>query len=536
MLGIRRRQLLAMTAATAAVSGLGIAQASAQDRKSVMRYVTPNQVNTLDPVMLTATQESTALSVNIYDRLLIFDKTQKDGYGVFDFNKINGELAESYTVSPDGLVMTFKLRQNAKFHDGSPVTADDVKWSLERAVSGNTMSKAQMETGSVTAETKFEVVDAHTFRMTLAKADRLALANLATIYAPIYNSKLAQKNATADDPWAGKWLQANTAGSGAYTVERYVPGQQVVLKRNEDWVSGKKPAFEQVILQTVPDASTRGNLIEKGDADLTLAVQTADFDSLEKSGKAKVQAIPMPTAFTALVFNTKMAPFDNKLVRQAIAAAMPYDDLIRGVVNGRGGKLYGASWTKEPTSFAFPQALPNKLDLDLAKKKLSDAGFPNGFETTLSYGADRAELADLAAPLIQEALGKIGIKIRIEKMPAPQFAEAVTQKSKPLTFQQSLAYFPSTEYFFRVFLSGPSRWNFSSWANADVDATLPKLRYEADQAKFEAESKRLIGLMAEEEPMVLLWQPTLNIAMSQTLKGFTLWYHRSADFRELSRA
>jgi peptide/nickel transport system substrate-binding protein len=535
MLEITKRQFLAGTAAAATVLATGVNGASAQDRRSVIRYVTPNQVNTLDPVMLTATQESVALSVNTYDRLLVFDRIQKGDYGVFDFNKIKGELAESYEVSADGLVFTFHLRQNAKFHDGTSVSADDVKWSLERAVSGGNLSKAQMETGSITADAKFEVIDKLTFRMTLARADRLALANLATIYAPIYNSTLAKQHATPEDPWANAWLQANTAGGGAYTVERYVPGQQVSLKRYEDWVSGKKPAMERVILQTVPDASTRRNLIERGDADLTLAVQTADFESLEKGGKAKVAALPMPTAFTALVFNTKMAPFDNVLVRQALAAAMPYDALIKGVVNGRGGKLYDASWTKQPDNAAFPQPMPNRLDLDLAKRKLTEAGFPKGFETTLSYGADRAELADLAAPLIQEALAKIGVNVKIEKMPAPQFAEAMTQKTKPLTFQQSLAYFPSPEYFFRVFLSGPSRWNFSSWANPDVDKSLPVLRYEPDAAKYDAEAKRLIGVMAEEEPMVLLWAPTLNIAMSPSLKGFTLWYHRSADFRELSR-
>ena len=115
---------------------------------------------------------------------------------MFDRTKIRGELAESYEVSPDGLKITFKLR-DAKWHDGTPVTADDVKWSLDRAVSAKSLSKGQLGTGSLTTPDQFVVVDARTMTVTLPKPDRLALSNLATPLAPIFNSKLAKQHATA---------------------------------------------------------------------------------------------------------------------------------------------------------------------------------------------------------------------------------------------------------------------------------------------------------------------------------------------------
>jgi peptide/nickel transport system substrate-binding protein len=112
------------------------------------------------------------------------------------------------------------LRKDTKFQDGSPVTAEDVKWSLDRAVTAPVLGKAQLLTGSLTSADQFKVIDTLTFEVTLPKPDRLALPNLATIYPIIFNSKVAKANATADDPWAIGWLKEHTAGSGAYVILR----------------------------------------------------------------------------------------------------------------------------------------------------------------------------------------------------------------------------------------------------------------------------------------------------------------------------
>ena len=454
MLRTTRRHLMLTAAALTALAGSGT-PASAQSRAETLRYVTGSVVNTLDPVMLGGTPEATALSSSTYDRLLRFDKKPVgDGTFVFDYDHIKGELAEGYELAPDGLTIKLHLRPNALWHDGSPVTADDVKWSFDRAVSAQTMSKAQVATGSLTSPDQMTIVDPHTVQIKLERADRLAVPNLATTYLPMFNSTLAKQHATAEDPWATAWLKDNTAGGGAYTVLNFVPGTQVTLQRNEKWTNGTLPRFKRVILQTVPEAATRSNLLEKGDADLTTGLQAEDLKTLERSAKAKVAATPMPTGFGALIFNTQMPPFDKPEVRRALSHAIPYEALFKAALDGRGVKLFGANWTGQPATADFPQAMPLGTDLEAAKRELAAAGFPGGFETTLSFGLSRASFADPAAALIQESFAQIGVKVKIEKLPDSQMAQAVTEKRLPMLLERSLALFPSTEYFFRIFASG----------------------------------------------------------------------------------
>ncbi len=513
-----------------------VAPASAQPRAETLRYVTAGVVNTLDPVMLGGTPESTALSTSVYDRLLRFDRTPtSEGSYVFEFTKIRGELAERYEVSADGLTITLHLRPKAVWHDGNPVTAEDVKWSLDRAVCAQTMSKAQVSTGSLTSPEQFKVVDPRTVTIKLERPDRLAVPNLATVYAPMFNARLAKQHATAQDPWATEWLKDHTAAGGAYTVQSFEAGKQVVLGRNDAWTNGPKPAFPRLIVQTIPEAATRANLVERGDADLTIGLQGEDLKALAKAGSVKVVSTPMPTGYAALIFNTQMAPFDKPTVRQALALALPYNPLFSAAFDGRGAKLYGASWTGEPPSADFPQALPSHQDLVAAKTKLAEAGFPDGFETTLSYSVSRASFADPAVSLIQEAFAKVGVRLKIEKLPDAQMASAVTEKRLPMLLERSLALFPSTEYFFRIFMSGTSRWNFASWNNAEVNALLPQARYEADERKYEALARKLVGLAADQVPMAFIVKPSYDVVMDRKISGFTTWYHYYPDFRDLKR-
>lgn len=508
----------------------------AQPRAETLRYVTPGVVNTLDPVMLGGTPEATALSTSVYDRLLRFERTPAgDGSYVFDFARIRGELAERYEVSPDGLTITLHLRPDARWHDGSPVTADDVKWSLDRAVGAPSMSKAQAATGSLTDPGQFKVVDARTVTITLARPDRLAIPNLATLYLPMFNAGLARGHATADDPWATAWLKDHTAGGGAYSVQSFEPGRQVTLVRNEAWTNGDRPAFGRLVVQTVPEAATRANLVERGDADITVGLQREDLKALEGSPTAKVVSTPMPTGFAALIFNTRMAPFDDPAVRRALALALPYRAIAEAAFDGRGARLHGASWRGEPPTADFPQALPFDTDLAAAKAKLAEAGYPDGFATTLSYSVSRAAFADPAASLIQEAFGKVGVRVTIEKLPDAQMAAAVTEKRLPMLLERSLALFPSTEYFFRIFMSGTSRWNLSGWANPEVAALLPRAREEADEARSDALARKLVGLAAADVPMAFILKPSYDVVMGKGISGFTTWPHYSPDLRDLKR-
>ncbi|QOZ68281.1 ABC transporter substrate-binding protein [Bradyrhizobium arachidis] len=513
--------------------------ARAQSRAETLRYVTAATVNTLDPNIPGSTREAFALSMSSYDRLVSFGRKQLNGKWVFDLDTINGELAESFSVSSDGLKITFKLRPDAKFHDGSPVTAEDVKWSLDRCVTAPVLGKAQLLTGSLTSADQFKVIDPLTLEVTLPRPDKLALPNLATVYPIIINSKLAKSHATPEDPWALSWLKENEAGSGAYIVETFKPGEQAIAKRNEAWNRGSpdKPAsFKRLIIQSVPEPATRANLVERGDADLVIDLQASDVQALEAKGKLKVISTPQYNAVTFISMNNKIPPFDNVNVRRAVAAALPYDDMFKAALFGRGTPLFGASWADgTPPSGGYPIPQPVKLDLEKARAYLKEAGVPEGFATTFSFNVGQAATAEPMAALVKESLEKIGIKVDIQKLPDAQMSTSINEKKLPFFTEGIVAWLPSTDYFYRNFYTGNQRWNYSSTDNAELEKIAQAARFEADKAKYEAEGKELNAIHFEQMFQVPLWQPAQDAVMVANLDGYVYQFTRQVDYRNLSR-
>ncbi len=510
-------------------------RAMAQTRAETLRYVTGATINTLDLTQPGSTRESFGLSMNIYDRLFSFGRKKLGQFWVFDADAITGELAKGYSISDDKKVITIQLRPDAIWHDGSPVTAEDIKWSLDRHVTSKSLAGPQLSTGSIVSADQFKIVDPHTLTLTLDKPDRLALANLCVCYAIMINSKLAKQHATEADPWAQEWMKTNTAGGGAYTIDSHKPGESTILRRNDKWVSGPLPTVRRIIIQTVPEAATRANLIERGDADLAIDLAASDIPSIEKSAKAKVQSIPQTNGFTHITMNTTMKPFDDVRVRKAIAAALPYDDMFQASIFGRGKKLYGATWTTTPDA-SFPQAMPNRTDLTLAKKLLTEAGYPDGFSTTFAFSTGQAATAEPMAALVKESLAKVGIKVEIQKKPDAEFNTLESDKTMPFFTDAATAWLPYTYYFFYLYFTRDQRWNFSSWKSAGMEDLTLDARYQTDQAKYDDDCRKMIDLFVDQTPLIMLWQPNQDAVMAQSLENYTYEFYRQVDFRMLTRA
>ncbi len=536
---VHSKRVWTAAACLAVVVTSGAPSAHAQTRAETLRYLTGASVNTLDPNIPGSTREAFAVSLSTYDRLVSFGRKQMNGKWVFDLDTIRGELAETFDVSPDGLKITFKLRKDAKFQDGSPVTAEDVKWSLDRVVTAKILGKAQLLTGSMTDASQFKVIDPLTIEVTLPQPDKLALPNLATVYPIIINSKLAKAHVTEDDPWAEKWLKENTAGSGAYVIEQFKPGEQVILKRNDAWnrgPDGKQAFFKRLIVQSVPEPATRASLVEKGDADIVIDLQASDAQALEAKGKLQVISTPQYNAITFISMNNQMPPFDKPDVRRAIAYALPYDDMFKAALFGRGLLLAGATWADgKPPSGAFPIPQPIKLDLDKAKAYLKLAGYPDGFSTTFSFNVGQSATAEPMAALLKESLAKIGIKVDIQKLPDAQMSTQITEKKVPFFAEGIVAWLPSTDYFYRNFYTGNQRWNYSSIDNPELTALAQKARFEADKAKYEEDGKKLNAINFDLMPQIPLWQPSQDAVMAANLAGYTYQFHRQVDYRDLSR-
>src|SRR3989442_1225875 len=185
------------------------------------------------------------------------------------------ELSESWAIAPDGMSVTFKLRRDARFHDGTPVTARDVKWSFDRAVTVGGFPTFQMKAGSLEKPEQFEVVDDFTFRAKFLRKDKMTMPDLAVVVPAVFNAELAKKHATANDPWAMEWLKSNDAGSGAFRLESWKPGQETIYTRFDEWKPGPLPKLKRVIVREVPSAGNRRALLERGDADISFDLPPA---------------------------------------------------------------------------------------------------------------------------------------------------------------------------------------------------------------------------------------------------------------------
>lgn len=533
---IDRRGFLKAGAAVTAISGSALLPGGvrADTRADSVRVLAESAPNSRDPHGDGVSSPSLGAFTNVYDRLVNFDRIEvSPGVYRYDYARFKGELAQSYEERDGGKSLIFRLRPDATFHDGRPVTAADVKWSLDRAVS-LPASKRQLATGSLTQPGQFVVVDPQTLRIDLPRPDRYTLPNLALTFASILNSELVRQHATEADPWATEWVRNNAAGGGAYKVESWTAGQQIVYARFDQWKSGAQPAIRRGIFQVVPAATARVAALEKGDADIALQLPPKDIDALATGSKARVISVPVSTSFRFVAFNSRTKPFDDVRVRRAIAYALPYKALFDGAVFGHGAPLYGAA-SPEPANATFPQPYPYDTDLNRAKALLAEAGLAGGFATTFSYNVGDATIAEPIALLVQEALGKIGVKVTIEKVPAAQWGTLLTEKKVPFYVESSSAWFNDPDYFFRIFFQGDWRWNFGSFENPELAKLLEQARWETDRATYDTLIRRAIAIAFSEVPLAMLWLPSFEVGIQPDLQGFTYYIHGQVDFRPLTR-
>ena len=534
-----RRSFLKGTAATALGAGmlpfLKVLPASAAPG-GVAVVAISQTINSLDLHRSGTNRPSYQIAVNCYDRLVSFgSKTMPDGSLSYDYSVIEPDLAESWELAEDGMSMTFKLRENAVFADGSPVTAADVKWSLDRAVSLGGFPAVQMKAGSLEKPEQFVVVDDKTFRIDFIRPSKLTLPDLAVPVPMIINSKVAKGHATADDPWATDYLHRNTAGSGAYTIARWDPGQQFVYQRNDKWTSGPLPGVQRVVVREVPSQATSRALIERGDVHLAFGIPDKDARELEAKDGVEVVGTPIENCIYCLCPNLAFEPFQDKKVRQAIAYAVPYAEIFKTAAYGQGVPMWGGA-AAEPADIAWPQPFPYSTDLDRARELMAESAHKDGIQTTLSINLSLASWMEPAALMIQENLAKIGIETSVDKIPGANWrTAALVEKRLPLHLENFGGWLNYPDYyFFWAYIKG-HLFNSSNYHNPEVAALVDEtLHMPTDDPEYAPKIKRLIAIAFEDVPRIPLWQPSLNSAMRPSLDGYEYWFHRQLDARKFA--
>jgi peptide/nickel transport system substrate-binding protein len=529
---MRRREFL-KRATAAAIAAPYIRPAGAESRNGTLLELSEAGPNNLDIMGVGTNRPGYEASWNTYDRLLTYGvKKDENGNDHYDYTKFEPELAESWDRGD--MSVTFKLRKDAIFHDGTPVTADDVKWSFDRAVTVGGVPTFQFKAGSLEKKEQFVVVDDHTFRIDFLRKDRLTFPDLAVPTPIVINSGLAKKQATDKDPWAMQWLKNAEAGGGAYMLEKWTPGQEIVFRRFEGWKSGPLPKIARVIWRMVPSAGTRRALMERGDADISVDLPPKDVSEMAEEGKLKVVGTPIENALQYIDMNVKMKPFDNLKVRQAIAYAIPYQKIMDAAMFGRGKPMFGGA--ASVTQADWPQSSPYVTDLDKAKQLLTEAGMPDGFETVLSFDLGAAVINEPICELVQESLGKIGIKVNLNKIPGANWRAEFSKKTLPFTTNVFGGWLNYPEYFFFWNYHGQnSIFNTMSYQNPEMDKLIDAARFETDPQKYNEETQGFIRIAFEQAPRIPLFQPYLDVAMQKNITGYRYWFHRQLDYRQLAK-
>ena len=533
-----RRKFIGSVAATTVAAPAVLSPARAQSRAETLLIVSESGPNNLDIHGVGTNVPGYEASWNCYDRLITHEmKSGPNGIPYYDRDKFKPELAEDMNVGD--MSVTFRLRKDAAFQDGTPVTAQDVKWSLDRAVSVGGFPTFQMRAGSLEKPEQFVVVDDHTVRVDFLRKDRLTVPDLAVIVPCVVNSGLVKKNATAADPWGLEYTKQNTAGSGAYRVTKWTPGTEVIFERNDAWKNGPLPKIRRVIWRMVPSAGNRRALLERGDADISYDLPNKDFVELKSNGKLSIVSMPYSNGIQYIGMNVKQPPFDNPKVRQAIAYALPYQKIMDAVLFGLANPMFGAP-ADAPTEVAWPQ--PHKYNTYLAKARqlLADAGYPNGFETTISFDLGFAVVNEPLCILVQESLGQIGIKTTINKIPGANWRTELNKKTMPLFTNVFSGWLDYPEYFFFWCYDGQnSVFNTMSYQNPDMDRLIDGARTAAavgDTPTYDKDVRGFVDLAYHDMPRIPLFQPYVNVAMQKNISGYQYWFHRRLDYRALVKA
>ncbi|MDQ2701130.1 MAG: ABC transporter substrate-binding protein, partial [Actinomycetota bacterium] len=394
------------------------------DRLVVATAATPT---TLDPEFASSPQDR-EVDISVYDR---FVKLADDGSGSADLAATpEPKMAESWKQSKDGTTFTFKLRKGVKSFQGNELTSEDVIWSWDRVFAQQSHGLFALGVSSVEKDS-YRAVDKYTVEVKLDKPNPLLPVVLATPIpgAVIYDSTEVKKHTTPDDKWGANWLAKNTASFGPYHAKEFIPGQQVVLEANPNYY-GDPVALKEVIMREIPDPANRLALLRSGEADIAQDLNAELRRSLGDQAGVKVQSQPGNLAI-AYGLNNEMAPFDDPKVREAVALALPVDDIIETVYfNDPTARLFkGYVADNFP---GYPDYWPHQpQDVAKAKKLVEDAG-ATGEKVEISYATTYPEHEKIAQ-FIASALKEIGLNPVPTKMTPAKYEEQYWTLSTPMT-------------------------------------------------------------------------------------------------------
>ena len=371
-------------------------------------------LETLDPYNTNSTMNQAAGKA-YYESLYEFDKDLK----------IQPKLATEYSVSPDGLVYTLKLRPGVKFHDGTDFNAEAVKVTFDR-VSNPDNKLARYTQFNRVART--EVIDPLTVRITLKEPFSAFINALAHPSAMIISPAALTKY--------GKEIGLNPVGTGPFKFVEWKPSEYLKVAKFDGYWNKGFPKIDTLTFRTVPDNNTRAAVMQTGEAQFAFPIPYEQISILEKSPKLDVIDDSKSIMARYISMNTLVKPFNDVRVREAINYAINKQALAKVAFSGFATPLEGV--VPQGVDFAYKMP-PWPYDPKKAKELLAQAGYPNGFETTL-WSAYNDGTSVKVVQFLQQQLTQVGIKTSIEILESGQRVQRVNQVQKPEDAQVRLYY------------------------------------------------------------------------------------------------
>lgn len=443
------------------------------------------------------------------------------------FNPVDGlrtvvpDLATSWEVAADGLSYTFKLRENVKFHDGAPFSADDVVATFNRIISPpeGITSISKNDLSMVKA---VEAVDPKTVKFTLSSPRAYFLNILAGTNMIIYSKKSLDEN-------KGDLRKVVAPGTGAFKYVDYKTAEKWTMERNPEYWDKELPYLDKLELIHVPAWSDRGTAVLTDRADLSWNVSFETWSEGQKqTGKVSVNKLPNFGAYWAL-FNLKQKPFDDARVRRAIQLGVSRQNLIKAFgtqeqINLTRWIPYGDPFATAPEKIAtLPGYREDKTaDITEAKKLLADAGFADGLKDVEILAATGPQ-AELLAPAFQDMLARnLNIQTKIRTIERAQLVEEEKKGNFTIVIDTPGHGISDISPRANLWWRTAGSQNFGGYANKDFDALLDKIDVETDKAKRTDLINQALDLLDQDPPWFLMGY-TYHLPMwSSALKGLMM--------------
>lgn len=475
-----------------------------------------NWVYALDPAMATLVEYDTSVPG---DELIAPDD-------------LVPSIAESWKANKDKTSYIIKLKEGVKSPYGNELTADDVVYSFERMYSDETTLQASilLKTANVDPEKPVEKIDDYTIKYNLTAPSALDLAVLAYPLIGILDSTEVKKHATKDDPWASEWLSEHTAGFGPYQVESLDPGTEVRYSSNPNYFGDK--SFEDVVIRAVPEGSSRVQLLNSGEVDMISEPPIDQLETIEESSAANVSQTA-DTNRHNLTLSEQSETLSNPKVRQAFNYAINRPGIVDSIYQG----YVEPATTPIATALFDDQPSTGEYDPDQAQKLLADAGYPDGFEMTLTYNTERpGPFAENLARLIQTDLAAVGIDVKLQAVPSNTDFEAgvAEQKYEAYLYTERPAV-PEVGYDLFLYLYSTSALNDSGYNNPAFDAAVEGILVTAPGPKRGKLIGKALDLLVENNPIVSLVEIPDLVGVSESIEGYRSLPSGAWAFQDLSR-